>query len=188
MNKAVIAIMAFLLAFPAFARHAPGNASVYGVGGDGNCGTLTASGERFDCHALTAAHKTLPLGTFVSVCHRESKKCVMVRVNDRGPYVPSREIDLSPLAATAIACDGLCFVDLKVVSEPPAKIASTIHEKPAAHRLHHRHHHLVGTSGHQRADQSVLPGRRKAVPRSARRPHERVAEGARHRLPVAERP
>jgi rare lipoprotein A len=73
-------------------------ASIYG-GADGLCGHRTASGERLDCAALTAAHRTLPFGTQVKVCH---DGCVVVRINDRGPWVPGRHIDLSPAAARAI--------------------------------------------------------------------------------------
>ena len=73
-------------------------ASVYG-GSDGLCGSRTANGERLNCSAMTAAHRTLPFGTLVRVCHSE---CVVVRINDRGPFVRGRHIDLSPAAARAI--------------------------------------------------------------------------------------
>jgi len=73
-------------------------ASIYG-GRDGLCGHRTANGERLNCSAMTAAHRTLPFGTRVRVCH---KGCVTVRINDRGPWVRSRHIDLSPTAARAI--------------------------------------------------------------------------------------
>ena len=73
-------------------------ASVYG-GSDGLCGSHTANGERLNCSAMTAAHRTLPFGTLVRVCH---SGCVVVRINDRGPFVRGRHIDLSPAAARAI--------------------------------------------------------------------------------------
>ncbi len=73
-------------------------ASVYG-GHDGLCGRRTANGERLNCSAMTAAHRTLPFGARVRVCH---KGCVVVRINDRGPWVRGRHIDLSPAAARAI--------------------------------------------------------------------------------------
>jgi rare lipoprotein A len=73
-------------------------ASIYG-GHDGLCGHRTASGERFNCSAMTAAHRTLPFGTHVRVCHNG---CVIVRINDRGPWVRGRHLDLSPAAARAI--------------------------------------------------------------------------------------
>ena len=73
-------------------------ASIYG-GRDGLCGRPTASGERLNCAGMTAAHRTLAFGTRVRVCH---SGCVMVRINDRGPWVRGRHIDLSPAAARAI--------------------------------------------------------------------------------------
>jgi rare lipoprotein A len=73
-------------------------ASVYG-GRDGYCGSRTANGERVNCSAMTAAHRRLPFGTRVRVCH---SGCVTVRINDRGPFVRGRDIDLSPAAARAI--------------------------------------------------------------------------------------
>ena len=66
-------------------------ASVYG-GSDGLCGSHTANGERLNCSAM-------PFGTLVRVCH---SGCVVVRINDRGPFVRGRHIDLSPAAARAI--------------------------------------------------------------------------------------
>ncbi len=73
-------------------------ASIYG-GHDGLCGHKTASGERLNCAAMTAAHRRLPVGTNVRVCH---SGCVTVRINDRGPWVRGRDLDLSPAAARAI--------------------------------------------------------------------------------------
>lgn len=73
-------------------------ASIYG-GRDGLCGHKTASGERLNCAAMTAAHRRLPFGTNVRVCH---SGCVTVRINDRGPRVRGRDLDLSPAAARAI--------------------------------------------------------------------------------------
>jgi rare lipoprotein A len=77
-------------------------ASVYG-GPDGYCGSRTANGERVNCSAMTAAHRRLPFGTRIRVCH---SKCVTVRINDRGPWVKGRDIDLTPAAARAIGLDG----------------------------------------------------------------------------------
>lgn len=73
-------------------------ASIYG-GADGLCGHRTASGEHFNCLAMTAAHRRFPFGTHVRVCHNG---CVTVRINDRGPWVRGMDIDLSPAAARAI--------------------------------------------------------------------------------------
>tara|TARA_B100000678_G_scaffold52548_1_gene41962 strand:- start:136 stop:720 length:585 start_codon:yes stop_codon:yes gene_type:complete len=65
-------------------------------------GRRTASGERFDMNAMTAAHKTLPFGTKVRVTNPSTGKSVVVRINDRGPFTRGREIDLSHRAASEI--------------------------------------------------------------------------------------
>jgi rare lipoprotein A len=83
-------------------------ASVYG-GRDGHCGSRTANGERVNCAAMTAAHRRLPFGTRVRVCH---SGCVTVRINDRGPFVRGRDIDLSPAAARAIGLDSIGHVTI----------------------------------------------------------------------------
>ena len=70
--------------------------SWYGPGFHGN---LTASGSRFNQQALTAAHKTLPFGTRLHVCY---KRCAVVTVTDRGPFIHCRSLDLSKGAADAI--------------------------------------------------------------------------------------
>jgi rare lipoprotein A len=74
--------------------------SWYGPGFQGNS---TANGERFNQQALTAAHKTLPFGTKLKVCFQ---RCAVVRVNDRGPYIRGRSVDLSKGAADAIGLTG----------------------------------------------------------------------------------
>ena len=73
-----------------------GQASYYGARHHGN---KTASGERFDQNALTAAHRTLPFGTRVRVTNLRNERSVVVRINDRGPYARGRIIDLSRKAA-----------------------------------------------------------------------------------------
>ena len=72
-----------------------GKASYYG---SQHHGKLTASGERFNQGALTAAHRTLPFGTNVRVTNTRNGKSVVVRINDRGPFVRGRIIDLSKAA------------------------------------------------------------------------------------------
>lgn len=76
-----------------------GVASWYGPGFHGR---RTANGERFDMHELTAAHKTLPFGTRVLVHSPRTGKQVVVRINDRGPFIKGRVIDLSKAAAKAL--------------------------------------------------------------------------------------
>ena len=65
-------------------------------------GRLTANGERFNMHELTAAHKSLPFGSMVRVTNLANGKKVLVRINDRGPYIKGRIIDLSLEAAKEI--------------------------------------------------------------------------------------
>ena len=76
-----------------------GNASWYGPGFHGK---RTASGERFDMNELTAAHRTLPFGTRVRVRNVQTGREVVVRINDRGPRISDRIIDLSRAAAVAL--------------------------------------------------------------------------------------
>ena len=80
-----------------------GVASWYGPGFHGR---LTANGERFDMNELTAAHKTLPFGTRVLVHNPRTGKEVVVRINDRGPFIKGRVIDLSKAAAKALGMKG----------------------------------------------------------------------------------
>jgi rare lipoprotein A len=78
----------------------------------------TASGERFSSRALTAAHPTLPMGTKVRVTCLKSGRCTVVRINDRGPFIRGRIIDLTPAAAAQIGLTktiGLTKVELAVL-------------------------------------------------------------------------
>lgn len=81
-------------------------------------GRPTASGKPFNMHALTAAHRTLPLGTRVRVTNLLNDRSVVVKITDRGPYVPGRSIDLSHAAAKALGMlkRGLASVRLEVLS------------------------------------------------------------------------
>ena len=90
-----VAIAGVALAIPSSAAGTM-LASWYGPGFHGR---TTANGERYDMHGLTAAHKTLPFGTKLRVCYNS---CVDVRINDRGPFIGARELDLSYGAAQAI--------------------------------------------------------------------------------------
>ena len=78
---------------------------------------LTANGEHAQATAFTAAHKTLPFGTFVEVTNTETHRSVIVRINDRGPYIAGRVIDLTPAAAKAIGSSGLAPVTLTVIGQ-----------------------------------------------------------------------
>src|SRR6266436_1013898 len=80
-------------------------------------GTQTASGEKFDTHELTAAHRTLPFGTRLRVTNVATGRSVTVRVNDRGPFVPGRDVDVSYSAAETLGMvrRGVAKVKLDVV-------------------------------------------------------------------------
>ena len=75
---------------------------------------ITANGEHMYPNAMTAAHKSLPMGSIVTVHNKRNGRSVTVRINDRGPYVTGRVIDLSPGAAHVIGMDGLAPVSLSV--------------------------------------------------------------------------
>jgi len=85
-----------------------GIASVYAY-----AGAKTASGERAGPTGLTAAHRTLPFGTRVRVTNKSNGRSVVVRINDRGPFVRGRVIDLTPAAAHALGFSGLARVTLQ---------------------------------------------------------------------------
>ena len=78
-------------------------------------GKRTANGERFNPNGYTAAHRTLPFGTRVLVTNLRNGKSVIVRINDRGPFIRSRVIDLSLGAARAVNLTGSGVVKVKVV-------------------------------------------------------------------------
>ena len=100
---------------PLWAAAQTGIASVYG-NGDGHAGSKTANGERMNPSALTAAHRTLPFGTRVSVVNLRNGKQVVVRISDRGPFIRGRIIDLTPAGARAIGLSGLAPVKLMVLA------------------------------------------------------------------------
>jgi rare lipoprotein A len=86
-----------------------GIASIYSGG-------KTANGEVAKANDLTAAHKTLPFGTLVRVTHQHNGRSVVVRINDRGPFVEGRIIDLLPAAARVLGFSGLAPVTVDVIS------------------------------------------------------------------------
>ena len=92
-----------------------GKASFYG---DKFHGKKTASGETYDMHDMTAAHKTLPFGTKVKITNANNGKSVVVEVNDRGPFVKSRQFDLSKAAFSEIGNidKGVMPIDYEVVN------------------------------------------------------------------------
>ena len=96
-------------------------------------GRRTANGEIFDTYALTAASRTLPFGTRLEVCR--AYRCVVVRVNDRGPYVKGRVLDLSRAASRSLGFSGLA----EVTATPLPKVSQGSTRKPVLRRAkHHR--------------------------------------------------
>ncbi len=83
-------------------------------------GRKTASGQRYNKNRLSAAHKTLPLGTRIRVTDTRTGRSIVVKVNDRGPFVKGRIVDLSREAASELGIikKGTANVELKVVSTP----------------------------------------------------------------------
>lgn len=105
---------------PRIARYIKqGIASWYGPGFHGK---KTANGEIFDMYAMTAAHKTLPIPSYAQVTNLENHRSVIVRINDRGPFVGNRELDLSYAAAKNLDLqqDGTGAVEIKVISPSQA--------------------------------------------------------------------
>lgn len=86
-------------------------------------GRKTASGERYQHYAMTAAHRYLPFGTKVQVTDRATGKSIVVKINDRGPFHGNRILDLSGGAANklGIVKQGVCDIELKVLSIPDPK-------------------------------------------------------------------
>jgi rare lipoprotein A len=117
---------------PALVVAADGIASYYGGRFHGR---LTASGARFNQHALTAAHRKLRFGTRVRVTHARNGRSVVVTINDRGPYARGRVIDLSRAAAAKLGMlqSGVAPVRLEVLKPTSAKkVRKKATKRPAA--------------------------------------------------------
>jgi rare lipoprotein A len=102
------AFLVSTVALPMIASAQDGIASVYS-------GERTANGEYASAAGLTAAHKSLPFGTHVRVTNHHTGRSVVVRINDRGPFVRGRIIDLTPAGARALGMDGLAHVSVEVL-------------------------------------------------------------------------
>ena len=107
-----VTLLAAVLTLSAANAHTmSGTASIYSGG-------HTASGERASSRALTAAHPTLPFGSIARVTNRRTGRSVVVRINDRGPHMRGRVIDLTPAAANAIGLtSGVAPVSLKLITQ-----------------------------------------------------------------------
>ncbi|HVG51213.1 MAG TPA: septal ring lytic transglycosylase RlpA family protein [Xanthobacteraceae bacterium] len=108
MSLVSLAVMATLSVFTITSASAQsGIASIYSGG-------RTANGEQAHAHRLTAAHRSLPFGTMVRVTNKRNGKSVVVRINDRGPFIRGRIIDVTPAAARVLGFSGLTQVTLSV--------------------------------------------------------------------------
>ena len=104
-----LALAASIVAIPVTASAQSGIASVY-------WGGRTASGGLASAGGLTAAHRSLPFGTLVRVTNQNNGRSVVVRINDRGPFVHGRVIDVTPAAARVLGFSGLAHVILTVIN------------------------------------------------------------------------
>jgi rare lipoprotein A len=111
MVVATLACCSFVQLTHAWAETQDGIASVYSTKG----GSGKANGEKLNAEALTAAHRTLPFGTKVRVTNTSNGHSVVVTINDRGPFVPRRVIDVSPAAARELGFSGIAKVTLDVL-------------------------------------------------------------------------
>lgn len=109
------------LAKPTEVRHDIGIASWYGAKFQGS---PTASGEPYDMNRFTCAHRELPLGTRIRVTNLQNSRFVVLRINDRGPVIPSRLLDVSKAAARSLGFvrAGLATVRVEIV--PPASLST----------------------------------------------------------------
>ena len=109
MTRVIIwGIASLITALAGAANSEEGTASHYDV----SSAAKVACGGALDTRALTAAHRTLPCGTRVRVHNKQNGRSVVVTINDRGPYVPGRIIDVSPAAATVLGFNGVARVAL----------------------------------------------------------------------------
>ncbi len=114
----VVALLGLVLLYQvAGPYYEVGIASWYGPGFDGN---YTANGEVYDMNGISAAHKTLPFGTIVRVVEFSTGKSIIVRINDRGPFIEGRIIDLSKGAARELGIidKGITKVGLRIIRWP----------------------------------------------------------------------
>ena len=123
------------VATPTPASHAPASSVVKASWyGPGLAGQKTTSGEPFNPKALTAASKNLPIGSVVKVTNPENGKSVKVRINDRGPFVRGRSLDLSQRAAEKVGIVHKGVVPLKISKTPEATSPPEIPENDTSSR------------------------------------------------------
>jgi rare lipoprotein A len=140
------------------AAKAGGMASFYGYD---FAGKLTANGERYNPMGMTAASKTLPFGTIVRVTNRNNGRSVVVRINDRGPYVGGRVIDLSQGAAGVVGMlgSGVAPVDIAIVGRGSRSLVASNarpHRAKAVQVAARVKHHRAVQVAHARVKKTVV--------------------------------
>ena len=129
-------------------------------------GRRTSSGEPYDMYAMTAAHKTLPLPSYARVTNLSNGRSVVVRINDRGPFVDNRIVDLSYTAAQRLDMigPGTAFVELEVLAGDGVPAAVTASAPPAAETAPVANDHMFVQAGafSDRANAEQLAGRLRA--------------------------
>ncbi|WP_347556558.1 septal ring lytic transglycosylase RlpA family protein [Robbsia sp. KACC 23696] len=103
--------------------HQTGNASWYGTRFHGR---KTASGERYDMHEFTAAHRSLPLMSYVRVINTQNHRSVIVKINDRGPFSRHRVLDLSSAAAAALGMQNRGTGKVEIVGMSPSEARAAL--------------------------------------------------------------
>jgi rare lipoprotein A len=158
-----------------------GFASWYGPGFHGK---KTSNGEVYDMHALTAAHKTLPLGTHVRVTRTDTGKSVVVRLNDRGPFVDDRIIDLSRAAAQSLDMIGSGTARVRIEALQP-RVRDQIEDTDVAPALHSPGDFTVPVGEFAAAEQAeILSERLAAEGRQVRIVSISASEGTLYRVCV----
>lgn len=114
-------VLASATVVAAVASTQTGIASIYST----ESGTKTASGERLNPTALTAAHRSLPFGSRARVTNRKNGRSILVTINDRGPFVRGRIIDLTPAGARALGFSGLASVTVESDASAASRSAAT---------------------------------------------------------------
>ena len=146
-----------------------GIASWYGIPFHGR---KTASGERFDMHAMTAAHPTLPLRSYVLVRHVGNQREVLLRVNDRGPFKWGRIIDLSRAAARWLGVDGIAQVEVWTIGADDPRVLA-LKAAPGRREAHHapvREARTVALRARRAADEPTRRSSGSVSASAARRP------------------
>ncbi len=154
LSVALLPIIFLLATSPLFAFES-GQASWYGGKFQGR---KTANGEIFDTNKLTAAHKTLPFNTVVRVTNLKNEHYVDVRINDRGPFVEGRVIDLSKAAADKLdmTLSGIALVKLDIISLPEGQTESALRKSEEVNPIGIPDSYKIQVASYAKADNAGL--------------------------------